>query len=109
MLTTNASQRAIEARNARSNPEFDALILGHRRVTLGHTALNLDGTSRGVDRARKLNQDTITGPLDDAPAMVCDLGFQELAPMSIEPRQRTFLVGSHQTAVAGYVAGEDSG
>ena len=92
-----------------ANAEFDALVLRHRRVTLDHAVLNFNGTARGVDGACELNQDTIAGPLDDAAAMIRDLRFQELAPMSIEPRQRAFLVGSHQAAVAGDVAGEDSG
>jgi hypothetical protein len=39
--------------------------------------------------------------------VICDLRFQELAPMDIEPRQRAFLVGTHQAAVSGDVAGED--
>jgi hypothetical protein len=29
--------------------------------------------------------------------------------MNIKPRQRAFLVGTHQAAVAGNVAGKDSG
>jgi hypothetical protein len=71
--------------------------------------LNFNSTARGIDSACELNQDTIASPLDDAAAMIGDLRFQELAPMGIEPRQRAFLVGSHQTGVAGDVAGEDRG
>ena len=33
--------------------------------------------------------------------MICDFRFQELMSMSIEPRQRAFLVNAHEAAVSG--------
>jgi hypothetical protein len=59
------------------------------RVTLDHTVLNFNSTPCGVDGACELDQDTIAGSLDDATAMIRDLGFQEFASMSIDPGQRT--------------------
>jgi hypothetical protein len=61
--------------NMNADSEFDALILRHGCVTFDHAVLNLNGTARGVDGARELNQDTIAGPLDDAAAMIRDLRF----------------------------------
>ena len=95
--------------NMNADAELDALVLRHGCVTLDHAVLNFNSTARSVYGACELNQDTIASPLDDAAAMIGDLRFQEFEPMSIKPRQCAFLVGSHQTAVAGDVASEDSG
>jgi len=78
-------------------------------VTLDHVVLNLYGTACCVDSACELDQDAIASPLDDATAMICDLRFQELAPMSIKPRQRSFLVGPHQAAIASDIGSKDGG
>jgi hypothetical protein len=95
--------------NMDADSEFDALVLRQRCVTLDHTVLNFNSTPCGVDGACELDQDTIAGSLDDATAMIRDLGFQEFASMSIDPGQRTFFVGSHQSAVTGDVARKNSG
>src|SRR6516162_7924801 len=90
-----------------TNAEFDPLVVRYRCVALGHASLDFNGAAGSVHGACKLNQYAIPGPLDDAAAIVCDLRFQELAPMSIQPQQRAFLVGAHQAAIAGNIAGED--
>src|SRR5262249_30415743 len=81
--------------NMDADTEFDAIILRHGSVTLGHPILNFDGTARCVDRTCELNQNAIASPLDNATAMLSNFRLQNLTPMSIEPRQGTFLVGAH--------------
>src|SRR5215472_7940292 len=90
-----------------TNAEFDLFVLRYRCIALGHASLDFKGAAGSVHGACELNQYAIAGPLDDAAAIICDLRFQKLAPMNIEPQQRAFLVGAHQAAVAGNVAGED--
>jgi hypothetical protein len=38
-----------------ANAEFNALVLRYRCIALGHTALYLNRTTRGIDRAHELN------------------------------------------------------
>src|SRR6202051_4436336 len=45
----------------------DALVLRYIDISFGHAALNLDGTSHGVDHAGELNESAVPGILDDAP------------------------------------------
>jgi hypothetical protein len=92
-----------------TDAQFDALVLRYRCIALDHAALDLNGAAGGIHGTCELNQDAIAGPLDDPAPIICDLWFQELAPMGIEPRKRTLLIGPHQAAVAGYVASENGG
>ena len=67
------------------DPEYDPLILGRPRIALGHTPLDGDRTSDGLNNAWEFDQDAITGCLDDAPLVFGDLGVDEFAAMGSEP------------------------
>jgi hypothetical protein len=69
-----------------TDTKFDMLARRGRRIALAHAALNLDGAAHGVDRASEFNQGTVAGPLDDATAMLGDLGLQQFAAVGIHPR-----------------------
>jgi hypothetical protein len=56
------------------DPEADAPVVRRRRVAVEHAPLHLDGTAHRLDRARELDQETVAGGLDDAAAMLADLG-----------------------------------
>jgi hypothetical protein len=84
-----------------ADAEFDPLMLRQGGVLLGHAALDHEGTARGVDGAGKLDQHAVTGGLDDAASMSGYRGVDQGFPGGLEPRQRAFLVGSHQPAVTG--------
>src|SRR6185436_9008814 len=92
-----------------ADADLDPLVGRDRSIAFGHTALNLDGAARRIDRAAEFDQDAIAGPLDDAAAVLGDLGLQEFAAMGVQSLQRAFLVGSHQPAVAHDVAGKNRG
>ena len=74
---------------------------------LGHAALDFHGAAHRIDGACKLNQGTVTRGLDDAAAMLRDLGIDDFAPVRLECSKRAFLVEAHQPAVAGDIGSKD--
>jgi len=75
-----------------ADAELNALNLRHVGILLGHTALNLDGTSNGVDDAAELNESAVPCILDDRSVMISDFGIEERPSASFQLRQRAFFV-----------------
>jgi hypothetical protein len=65
-----------------------------------HAALNFDGATYGIYDAPELNESAVPGILDDAPAMITDLGIKKRLSKSFELRQRAFFVDPYQAARA---------
>jgi hypothetical protein len=57
--------------------------------------LDLDCTTDRTDDARKFNQHTVAGGLDDAPAMLPDLRVDKLAAMRLQVVKGALLIRSH--------------
>jgi len=66
----------------------------------GHAALDFDGAAYGIYNAPELNESAIPGVLDDAPAMIADLGIKNRLSKSFELRQRALFVDPYQAARA---------
>src|SRR5579863_6900777 len=71
--------------------------------------LDVQRATDGVDHAGKLDQNTVARGLDHASPMFRDLRVDQLAAVRLQARERALLVGTHETAVAGHVCGEDGG
>src|SRR5712671_7462031 len=78
-------------------------------IALGHLALHSDRATYRVDDARKLDQHAVARGLDDASAMLGDLGIDQFAPMRLQPSKGPFLIGTHEPAVTGDIRGENGG
>jgi hypothetical protein len=52
-----------------ADPEQDPLVLRHRRILVGHGALDFHRTAHRIDGACKLDQHAVTGRLYDAASM----------------------------------------
>jgi hypothetical protein len=52
-----------------ADAELDAALGRQASVPLDHAALHLDGAAHGVDNASELNEDAVSGPLNDAAVM----------------------------------------
>jgi hypothetical protein len=89
------------------DPKFKTLILRHGDVAFRDIKLNLQCATRGVNDTREFDQKSIAGGLDDTAPMRGNLGIKGFPPMSLERGKRTFLVGTHQAAVARNVSSED--
>src|SRR5262249_44141855 len=85
----------------------DPLILGRPRIALGHATLDGDRTGDGLNDARELDEDAITGCLDDAALVFGNLGVDEFAAMCSEPCESAGFVLSHKAAISGDIGGEN--
>ena len=69
-----------------------------------HSLLHLDRVAHGIDHAAKLGQHPVPHELDDAPAMLGDLGIDDVLADRFEGREGAFLVGPDETAVPDHVS-----
>ena len=76
-------------------------------VAFGHAALDVDGAAHSIDNADEFHQHPIASGFDDPAPVLGDLGIDQFLAMGLELAKRTFLVGAHQLAIAGYIARED--
>ena len=63
-----------------ADAELDAPLRRHAGIALRHRALHLDRASHGIDDAGELDEQAVAGGLDDAAAVLGDLGVRQLAP-----------------------------
>ena len=75
-----------------ADAKFDPLVLRHIGILFCHAALDVVGTSHGVDHAGELNESAVPGVLDDASAMISDFGIEKRLSESFQLRQRAFFV-----------------
>jgi hypothetical protein len=90
-----------------ADAELDAALLGDAVIAQRDLVLDFDGTTHRIDDAGEFDQQPVAGGLDDAAAVLGDLGIRQLAPQRRQSRERTFLVVAHQTRVAGDIGCED--
>ena len=69
--------------------------------------MNINRVAHGIDDADEFYQHTIASGLNDAAAVLDDFWIDQFLPVRLELAQRTFLVGTHQPAIAGDVARND--
>ena len=91
-----------------TDAKFDPLILRHSGVLLGDAALHFNRTAHRIYGAGKLDQHAVAGRLDDAASMGGYSGVNKGLSDSLQPGQRAFLVGTHQTAVTGDIRRQNS-
>jgi hypothetical protein len=60
-----------------------------------------------VDDTGKLDKEAVAGCLDDAPAVLGDLGIAELSADRAQCGERTLLIFAHQPRIAGNINSED--
>jgi hypothetical protein len=69
--------------------------------------LHLDRATHRVDNAGELDQEPVARGLDDAAAVLLDLGIAQLAPDRLEGGESAFLVAPHQPRVASDISSQD--
>ena len=60
-----------------ADAKFDPLVLRHIGILFCHAALDVVGTSHGVDHAGELNESAVPGVLDDTSVMLSDFGIEK--------------------------------
>ena len=88
-----------------ADAEPDAPLLGHLGLSVGHPALDLDGTADCINHTGKLRQEAVPGVLYDPAPVVCDLGIYQLAEMCLQALMRPFFILAHQTRIARHIGG----
>jgi hypothetical protein len=81
------------------NTELDAPLLRHSGVAFGHLVLNLDGAAHRVDNTGELNQKPVASRLNNAAAVLLDLGVGKLASKLLKRGESAFLIRPHQTRI----------
>src|SRR6516165_2131985 len=79
-----------------TDAEIDAPLGFHAGIARGHLALHLDRAANRIDHARKLAEQTVARCVDDAAAVLLDLGVDNLTPQRLQRGERAFLVRRHQ-------------
>ena len=78
-----------------ANAEPDPALFSDLGFAVDHPPLNLYGTADGVHYAPKLRQEAVASVFDDPPAVLGDIGIDQVAKMRLEPLVRAFLIGAH--------------
>ena len=67
-----------------ADPDFNTALGRYVLVSLRHSPLRLDGTTRGINGAAEFNQESVAGAFDDATVVFGDSRFEEFPTMNIE-------------------------
>jgi len=108
-VTVDVSVLDDDVAEVDADPEGDPLFLECPGIAFGHSSLYGNRASDGFDHARELDQNAVAGGLNDAAAVLGDLGIDQCGAMRLEPREGIFLVGAHEPAVTRHVRGENGG
>jgi len=79
-----------------ADAEFDPASGRQQRVAFRQSRLHFSRTADRIDDAGKLDQQAVTGGLDDAAFMARDLRVDHLRPQRLQPAKGAFLVGLDQ-------------
>ncbi|MEE8228165.1 MAG: hypothetical protein V3R30_15185, partial [Kiloniellales bacterium] len=82
------------------HPKFNAAVFRNFRTAQRHSLLDIDSVLNGIHGAWELDQDSIAGRLEDPPAVLLDLGIEQLLPECLELRQGARLVFANKPAVS---------
>jgi hypothetical protein len=89
--------------------EFDAAIWRDIGVSLADLTLHFHGATHRIDDTGKLKEQAIASGFDYAAAVLLNFGIGHLPPKRLQPPERSFLVGTHQSAVARHIGSENGG
>jgi hypothetical protein len=92
-----------------ADSKLDALFDRYIGVAFRHASLDIDGAAYGINHANELHQNSITGRLDDATAMLGELRINQFFAVKLEIAKGPLFVRPHQTAVTSNVTGQDRG
>ena len=92
-----------------SDAQLDAGALRDGGVAGGHTALDLDRASDGIDDARELDERAVPHELENSAAMFGNQRVEKLDPQCLEGGEGAHLVLTHEAAVANNVSNQNGG
>jgi hypothetical protein len=90
-----------------ANTDFNTQVSRDALITLRHSLLCLDRTTRGINSAPEFDQESVAGAFDNAAVVLGDRRLEEFPTMGIEARECPFLVRAHEPTVAGDIRREN--
>ena len=90
-----------------ADAELDAALRGQAGIAFDHAVLHFDRAAHGVDHAAELDDEPVTGALDDATVMHGDGGVDQIGAKRPEPRQSAIFVRPGKSTIANDVGGQD--
>ena len=102
---------ALDDHVAEIDPDanVDAPLYRDAIVAFGHPALEDDRTLDCICNAAELRQQSVAHQLEDAPAVLVNLGLEQLSAVHPELSERIRLILLHQPGVAHDIRGKDGG
>jgi hypothetical protein len=95
-VTENVAVLHNDIAHVDAHSKFDALFEGDLCIALGHRGLNLSRTPHGIDNTGELDQQAITGRLDDAAPVFSNFRVYNFRPDRPEPVESAFLISPNQ-------------
>jgi hypothetical protein len=90
------------------DPELDPLVHRQFSIALGHSSLDSHRAAHSLHSAWVLDENPISGRLDDAPVILGDVGIDHFTSNGFNSTKRSPLILAHQPAVADHVCHQDS-
>ena len=87
--------------DAKAKPDLPSF--GYTLVVPGHFPLDRRSTLDSIHDAGELDERAVSHEFDDATVELFDRGVDQFPTASLQPRQRAYLILSHEAAVADHV------
>jgi hypothetical protein len=90
-----------------ADAELNPPVLSHAGIALDQAVLHLDRAAHRVDNAAKLDEAAVAGAVDDPPMVCGNRRIDQIAAQRPEPRERSLLVGTRESAIADNIGDQD--
>ena len=90
MLTPSPKDVAVfddDVADIDADAKFDPASRRHGGIAVGHSALHLDGTAHRINHTGEFDEQAVAGRLDDATAVLGDLGIAQLSADCAQTRR----------------------
>jgi hypothetical protein len=85
-----------------SDPKLDPPLRWYASIALDHAVLDLNSAADRIDNASELDENAVSGPLEDPAVMQSDGRVDEIAAEGAQSGKRPLLVDSGELAVSGH-------
>src|SRR5690348_5290309 len=86
-----------------SDAKLDPFLGRRGFVALGHSSLDLDGTTHRVNHALELRQEAVAGVLYDPAPVPGDFGVDQFPEVRGHPLMRPLLIGPHEARIPRHI------
>ena len=106
-VTVDVSGLHDHVAEVEADPEGQPQVGRHGAIARSHATLDMNRARDRIDRTGELDEDAVSGRLDDPAGVLGHRGIDQLAPMRRQRRQRAVFVRAHEPAEARDVSHQD--